>query len=73
MLLYHLGGFRLVECSYHVFTWGLMSQFCVSTKNVPFAYSQCRILKDSGRFLVKTPRGLGLKKIEVGTEISNFS
>ena len=38
MLLYDLGGFRLVECSYHVFTWGLMSQFCLSTKNVPFGY-----------------------------------
>ena len=38
MLLYDFGGFRLVECSYHVFTWGLMSQFCLSTKNVPFGY-----------------------------------
>ena len=28
MLLYDFGGFRLVECSHHVFTWGLMSQFC---------------------------------------------
>ena len=26
--------------------------------------AQCRILKDSGRFLVKIPRGLGLKKRE---------
>ena len=38
MLLYDFGGFRLVECSYHVFTWGLMSQFCLSIKNVPFGY-----------------------------------
>ena len=38
MLLYDFGGFRLVECSYHVFTWGLMSQFCLRTKNVPFGY-----------------------------------
>ena len=38
MLLYDFGGFWLVECSYHVFTWGLMSQFCLSTKNVPFGY-----------------------------------
>ena len=38
MLFYDFGGFRLVECSYHVFTWGLMSQFCLSTKNVPFGY-----------------------------------
>ena len=58
MLLYDLGGFRLVECSYHVFTWGLMSQFCLSMKNVPFGTAQCRILKDSGRFLVKLPRGV---------------
>ena len=38
MLLYDFGGFRLVECSYHVFTWGLMSQFCLSTKSVPFGH-----------------------------------
>ena len=34
MLLYEFGGFRLVECSYRVFTWGSMSQFCLSTKSV---------------------------------------
>ena len=38
MLLYDFGGFGQVECSYHVFTWDLMSQFCLSTKNVPFGY-----------------------------------
>ena len=32
MLLYDFGGFRIVECSYHVFTGGLMSQLCLSTK-----------------------------------------
>ena len=37
MFLYDFGGFRLVECSYHVFTWGSMSQFRLNTtKNVPF-------------------------------------
>ena len=66
MLLYDFGGFRLVECSYHVFTWGMMSQFCLSMNNVPFGTAQCRTLKDSGRFLVKLPRG-----VRVNTDLNS--
>ena len=47
------GGFGIVECSHHVFTWGLMSQFCLSTKNVPFGY--CTV-QDFGGFR-KVPEG----------------
>ena len=62
MLLYDFGGFRLVECSYHVFTWGLMSQFCL-TKNVPFGYCTVQDFEGFRKLPCKITEGVRVKRI----------